>query len=106
MTLNRSKTDRADRREGEDMPSNRTRRTRGKITPLTDGEKHLLLTGDCCLPGKKGWPDGSSWVRPFTLVSPAGRDELRALWKTHRNELMRTWTGKRKPWAAREFDNE
>ena len=88
------------------MPSNRTKRTRGRITPLTDGERHLLLTGRPYPAKGKKWPDGSSWLRPFMLISPAGREELRALWKTHRDELMQTWTGKRKPWAAREFDNE
>ena len=28
------------------------------------------------------------------------------LWIQHRAEIMRTWTGKRRPWAAKEFDSE
>jgi len=94
------------------MPTNRTRKTRGrKIPGLLESERHFLLTGECTPDPKKhgikDWRDiGEGWVRPFILSSPAGREELRALWKTHRDELMRTWTGKRKPWAAREFDNE
>jgi hypothetical protein len=47
------------------------------------------------------------WLRPFMLISPAGRDELRALWVLHRDELPEEWkkSGKRSlPWAAKEFD--
>ena len=85
------------------MPSNRTRRTRGAIKPLSDGEKHLLITGRPYPARGRGWPDGSSWVRPFMLASPAGIDELRALWISHKNTLLTGWTGKVLPWAARAF---
>jgi hypothetical protein len=73
---------------------------------LLQSERHLLLTGDCT-PPRGDWRDISeSWLRPFTLVSPAGREELEALWLTHRDELMVEWkaAGKRgKPWAAKIF---
>jgi hypothetical protein len=80
-----------------------------KITksPLTDGERHLLLTGECCLAKNKPWADGSSWLRPFMLSSPGGRDELRTLWLRRRAELLQEWRQQKRkglPWAAKEFD--
>ncbi len=75
--------------------------------PLLQSEKYLLLTGEC-VPPKGDWRDiGEKWTRPFTLSSPAGRDELRKLWETHRAELLEEWQreGRRgKPWAATLFD--
>jgi hypothetical protein len=72
---------------------------------LTDPELHLLLTGDPSIrPGR--YP---GWVRPFTLISPAGRDELRELWFKYREEILKQWKaeGRRgKPWAEKEFSNE
>lgn len=85
------------------MPSNRVRRTRGPIKPLSDGERHLLLTGKPYPARGKGWPDGSSWVRPYMLAAPAGMEELRSLWSAHRAALLAGWTGKVLPWAARAF---
>lgn len=85
------------------MPSNRSRRPRGPRHPLTEGERHLLLTGNP-YPAKGSWRDlGESWMRPFTLCSPAGLEELRSMWTLHRAEIMSTWTGKGLPWAAKEF---
>lgn len=81
-------------------------RRRGTRQNLSELELHFLLTGECT---KKGVPHGPGWLRPFTLVSPAGREELRALWLTHREELLREWkrSGRRgSPWAAKEFDGE
>ena len=84
-------------------------KTRGKAQPLTLPEKHLLLTGKCW-PLKGTWRDqGESNFRAFTLISPAGRDELRALWEAHRDELMHEWTEsgrKGSPWAASEFSKK
>ncbi|MBA4389981.1 MAG: hypothetical protein C0399_03485 [Syntrophus sp. (in: bacteria)] len=85
------------------MPSNRTKRTRGPRSPLTEPERHLLLTGDPCLkPGRY-----TGWVRPFMLVSPAGREELRTLWMQHENEILQQQKSDKKkglPWASKEFD--
>jgi len=88
------------------MPTTRHRKTRGPIHPLTKPEKHLLLTGECC-PPKGTWADqGELKFRTFTLVSPAGRSELKALWELNRTEIMAGWKGKGFPWAAKEFDHE
>ena len=88
------------------MTTNRTRRTRGQRRPLTAPERHLLLTGECT-PEKGCWRDQGELVfRTFALVSPAGRDELRALWLLNRTALLAEGkAGKRKglPWAAKEF---
>ena len=87
------------------MPSNRKRRTRGQKHPMLKSELHLLLTGQCT-PLKGNWRDvGESWLRPFILVSPAGRDELRRLWESNKFEIMTAWTGKKLPWAAKEFNH-
>jgi hypothetical protein len=84
-------------KEGESM------KKRDGNNELSAPEKHLLLTGDPDMkPGRyKGW------LRPFMLVSPAGRDELKELWFQHRDELLAEWKqeGHRGlPWAAKEFD--
>ena len=76
---------------------------------LTDGERHLLLTGRPYLDGKKPWADGSNKFWPFILCSPGGRHLLRDLWVRHRDELLAEWkaTGRRgRPWAAKEFDGK
>lgn len=90
------------------MPTNRTRRRRAAVGGLTAPERHLLLTGDCT-PPRGSWRDrGESVFRTFTLVSPAGRRELRALWERYRDELMAEWQKQRRPglpWAARQFDH-
>ena len=79
---------------------------RSKAQTLTQGERHLLLTG-CPYPEKGSWKDyNEPWVRPFTLASPAGRSELKALWLLHREEIMETWKGKGQPWAAKQFDTK
>ena len=74
---------------------------------LTAPEKHLLLTGDCC-PEKGTWKEqGEKTFRTFSLVSPAGRDELRELWNQNREELIAEWKGAGKrglPWAVKEFE--
>jgi len=87
------------------MPTNRTRKTRGrKIPGLLESERHLLLTGECT-PPKGDWRDiGEGWLRPFILVSPAVREELRVLWFKHRDELLRGWQGPGRPWAQRQFE--
>lgn len=67
-------------------------------------ERHLLLTGEC-VPPKGDWRDqGESWLRPFVLVSPAGREDLLRLWALHRDVLMAEWKEsgeKGLPWAER-----
>lgn len=76
---------------------------------ITDGEKYLLFTGECCLPNRKKWADGSSWVRPFILASPGGRDQLMQLWERNKGELMSEWKaqGKRgQPWIVRELKRQ
>jgi hypothetical protein len=71
---------------------------------ILKSERHLLETGHP-YPPKGSWKDqGLPWVRPFILASPAGRDELRALWLAYRDEILSGWKGKKKPWAATEFD--
>lgn len=87
------------------MPTNRTRKTRGrKIPGLLKSERHLLLTGECT-PPKGDWRDiGEGWVRPFILSSPAGRDELRALWLRHKDGILQDWKGPGRPWAEGEFE--
>lgn len=80
------------------------RKSKNMRHPLTDGELHLLLTGRP-YPDKAGnWPDGSSWLRPFILCSPAGRDELRALWLRHKDSILQDWKGPGRPWAQTEFE--
>ncbi len=82
-------------------------RRKNKGSDLTDGERHLLLTGECWPRVGREWPDGSSWLRPYILVSPAGHDELLALWLLHREHLLREWGSRRgKPWASTQFDND
>jgi hypothetical protein len=72
---------------------------------LTAPEKHLLLTGECC-PPKGSWRDQGELVfRTFSLVSPAGRSELRDLWMQNRDVILAECTGKGLPWAAKEFDH-
>jgi hypothetical protein len=78
-------------------------------TALLQSEKHLLETGECCPDPKKhgikDWREtGEGWVRPFTLVSPGGRDELQALWLRHKDSIMKDWKGPSKPWAQEEFE--
>jgi hypothetical protein len=86
------------------MPSNRTRLKRGRRGALTPPERHLLLFGEC-VPPKGSWRDqGEANFRSFSLVSPAGRGELRALWEANKDQLLSEWTGKGLPWAAKEFD--
>lgn len=86
------------------MPTNRTIRTRGKKPALLHSERHLLLTG-FCTPPKGDWRDiGEGWLRPFMLISPAGRAELKELWERNKAEIMKDWKGKHLPWAAIEFD--
>jgi hypothetical protein len=88
-------------------PEEQMTRKKKTVAGLLQSERHLLLTGDCT-PPRGDWRDyGEGWVRPFTLVSPAGREELEPLWLAHRDELMAEWksSGKRgKPWAAKIFD--
>ena len=73
-------------------------------TELTPPERHLLLTGDAW-PVSGCWRDqGESWMRPFTLSSPAGAPELKELWMKHRVELLAAYKGKKRPWAAVKFD--
>lgn len=92
------------------MPTNRTRKTRGrKIPGLLESERHFLLTGECTPDPKKhgikDWRDiGEGWVRPFMLASPAGRDELRALWLRHKDNILQDWKGPGRPWAQKEFE--
>lgn len=92
------------------MPTNRTRKTRGrKIPGLLESERHLLLTGECTPDpekhGIKDWRDiGEGWVRPFMLASPAGRDELQALWLRHKDGIMKNWKSTGRPWAEKEFE--
>lgn len=90
------------------MPTNRTRRNRGKRNQLTPPEKHLLLTGECT-PRVGCWRDyGEKVFRTFCLVSPAGRDELRTLWLQNRETLLTEWTAENRkgtPWAVKEFDH-
>ncbi len=86
-----------------------TRRPKQKGTTLTDGERHLLLTGRPYPDGSKTWPDGSNKFWPFILCSPGGRHLLRDLWVRHRDELLSEWkaSGRRGlPWAARQFDKK
>jgi len=87
------------------MPTNRTRKTRGrKIPGLLESERHLLLTGECT-PPKGDWRDiGEGWLRPFILVSPAGREELQALWLRHKDNILQDWKGPGRPWAQKEFE--
>lgn len=85
------------------MPTNRARKTRKKTGPLTDGERSVLLYGRPYPKKGKAWPDGSSWVRPYMLVSPGGQDDLEELWRAHKDELLAAWTGPGLPWALREF---
>lgn len=91
------------------MPTTRTRRTRGQRHPLTAPEKHLLLTGKCT-PEKGCWRDQGELVfRTFCLVSPASRDELRALWMQNRETLLIKWAAENRkglPWAAKQFDHK
>lgn len=87
------------------MPTNRKRRTRGQQHSLLKSELHLLLTGQGT-PPKGDWRDvGESWLRPFTLLSPAGRDELLVLWERNKFEIMTACTGGKLPWAAKEFNH-
>ena len=87
------------------MATNRTRAMRTRAgKELLQSERHLLLTGECT-PPEGDWRDyGEGWLRPFTLVSPAGREELRELWEANKEEIMATWTGDGLPWAAQEFE--
>jgi len=90
------------------MPTTRRRTSRTPKPGLTKPERHLLLTGDCC-PPKGTWADqGELKFSSFMLISPACRDELRALWEANRDELLAAWKADKKrglPWAAKEFDN-
>ncbi len=85
------------------MPTTRRHRRRPPLYDLTEPERHLLETGNPSMkPGR--YP---GWLKPFVLVSPAGRDELRALWSRHRDELLAEWKRegrKGRPWAETEFD--
>jgi hypothetical protein len=89
------------------MPTNRQSKTRTSSKGLLECEKHLLLRGECVPAGGKRWGDyGESWVRPFILVSPGGREQLKALWTKYGAELSKQWKqeGHRgSPWAAREL---
>ena len=87
------------------MPTNRTRKTRGrKIPGLLESERHLLLTGRP-YPDKGDWRDiGEGWLRPFMLCSPAGREELQALWLRHKDGIMKNWKSTGRPWAETEFE--
>jgi len=84
-------------------------KTRGKAQPLTLPERHLLLTGKCW-PSKGTWRDqGESNFRAFGLISPAGRDELRALWEANKETLIAEWKAaghKRRCWADLEFSKK
>jgi hypothetical protein len=89
---------------GQTMPTNRKRKFRVLKHPLTRGERHLLETGNP-YPPKGSWKEhNESWLRPFILASPAGRDELKKLWMQNKNELKADWQGPGLPWAAMEFD--
>jgi hypothetical protein len=86
------------------MPTTRLKRSREIKTGLTKPERHLLLTGECT-PPKGNWRDqGEKVFRTFSLVSPAGREELKGLWEKNKAELLAGWKGKGKPWASVEFD--
>ncbi len=84
------------------MPRRPTRRKVPRA-PLTEPERHLLETGDPSMkPGRN-----PGWVRPFQLVSRAGRDELRALWFANRADILEEWERLGKagfPWAVRQFE--
>lgn len=87
------------------------RRTKQSRTPLLQSERYLLESGECVPSlkkhGIKDWREiGEGWVRPFALVSPAGRDELRALWRRHRGEILRDKKGRGKLWAERELEKK
>jgi len=87
------------------MPRKPSKNKNRRSPALTQGERHLLLTGRPYPDGGGSWKDqGEPWVRPFMLSSPAGRPELQRLWIQHREEIMAEWTGKGLPWAARIFD--
>lgn len=82
------------------------RKTTG--SSLLQCERYLLETGQC-VPDKIGsWSDyNECWLRPFQLVSPAGREDLIRLWLEHRDTLLSEWCEQGRkglPWAAREFD--
>lgn len=82
------------------------RKTTG--SSLLQCERYLLETGQCVPDKTSSWLDyNESWVRPFQLLSPAGRDELRELWEANREEILQAWKeqGKKgRPWSARKFD--
>jgi hypothetical protein len=91
------------------MPTTRSRTKRKPIGSLTPPEKHLLFTGKC-------WPSRGTWkeygelaFRPFMLISPGGRDELRALWEANKESLIEEWRQaghKRRCWADIEFSKK
>ena len=78
------------------MPTNRTRRTR-KIQKISFREIHYLQFG-----ATDPNDTDEEWECDVFLKR---EEDWKALWELHRVEVLRTWTGTKKPWAAK-FDNE
>jgi len=88
------------------MPTNRTKRTRKfKPSTISGAMLHFLQTGNYRL--RELFPDDHRGrVEVFRLAYPseAMRERLRAVWETHREEVLRTWKGPGRPWAESFFN--
>ena len=93
------------------MPTNRRRKSR-KIVSSTISEpmRYYLETGNYCL--RDIFPEdprGRAEVFRLAYPSEAMRKRLRAVWLTHRPEILRQWKTQKKrglPWGAKEFDEK
>ena len=93
------------------MPRKRIR-SRKKLRPiLTPAWRYFLTTGSYIgIEGKFDLNPGEH-AEIFQLAGSLNRpdgngaEKLKRLWDLHKQEILRTWKGKRLPWAAKEFDN-
>jgi hypothetical protein len=86
------------------MPSTRRRSRRNLLPPLAVGTRRHLLFGEW--PCRWDLPAGDDWVEVYTLTE----QELRQMWKDHRDELLAEWDKTdhgpdERPWAQIEFED-